>query len=454
MTTEVIILAAGQGSRMKSRLPKVLHKIAGKAMLQHVIDSALAIGAEKLHVVVGHGSEQVKQTIQNQVNWVEQTEQLGTGHAVKQALPFLSQENICLILYGDVPLVDTKTLENLVKHVKPNTLALLTANLDDPSGYGRIIRDKNEGFVQSIVEQKDASPDQLEVKEVNTGIMAVDGRHLFKWLPQLRNNNASQEYYLTDIIRMAVSENVEIMVTHPVDKLEIKGANNREELASLERWFQQKKAKDLMISGATLQDPDRIDIRGELSCGQDVTIDINCLFEGNVTLADNVSIGANCSIKNTSIDEGTIIHPNTIIEDAIIGTNVNVGPFARIRPGTQLANESKVGNFVEMKKTIVGEGSKINHLSYVGDANLGRNVNVGAGTITCNYDGVNKFDTKIGDEVFVGSNTSLVAPVVIGNKSTIGAGSIITKSVDESQLAVARGRQKNIDGWQRPKKSK
>ncbi len=453
MTTEVIILAAGQGSRMKSNLPKVLHKVAGKAMLQHVIDSALAMNAEKLTVVVGHGGNKVKQAIKNKVNWVEQTEQLGTGHAVLQAQDLISDDNICLILYGDVPMIDSKTLDNLVSQVKPDTLGLLTVEYDDPTGYGRIIRDEN-GAVRAIVEQKDATPEQLEIGEINTGIMAVNGNHLKKWLPALSNKNATGEYYLTDIIEMAVRNNIEVAVVKPTDKEEVKGVNDREQLAKLERWLQQRQAKELMASGATLLDPERIDIRGQLSCGKDVTIDINCIFEGDVTLADNVSIGSNCYVKNTDIGEGTVIHPNTIIEDAKIGSDTNVGPFARIRPGTELANRAKVGNFVETKKTVVGEGSKINHLSYVGDATLGNNVNVGAGTITCNYDGVNKFETQIGDEVFVGSNTSLVAPVEIGSKATIGAGSVVTKKVDQSQLAVARARQKNLNGWQRPKKSK
>lgn len=452
MKLEVIILAAGQGSRMKSTLPKVLHSVAGKPMLQHVIDMTKQLDASKCHVVIGHGADQVRQTITDPVIWVEQSEQLGTGHAVLQALPGVSEDSICLILYGDVPLTSHQTISSLVDHVKPDTLALLTVQLENPTGYGRIVRDSNH-IVQAIVEQKDATPEQLRIQEVNTGILAVNGFHLKAWLPRLSNSNAQGEYYLTDIIQMAVKQGVEIVVAQPAHEQEVQGVNNRVQLAQLERWHQRQIADQLMVQGVTLADPHRIDVRGTLETGQDVTIDINAVFEGYVRLGDRVFIGPNCVIKNARIGSGTQIEANSVIEDAEVGESVTIGPFARIRPGTRLGNRAKVGNFVETKKAIVGEGSKINHLSYVGDAVLGRDVNVGAGTITCNYDGVNKFQTHIGDKVFIGSNTALVAPVTIGDGATIGAGSTITKEVDSDQLSVARARQRNIDGWQRPVKN-
>ncbi len=453
MTVEVIVLAAGQGSRMKSVLPKVLHRVAGKPMLQHVVDMTKQLDATQCHIVVGHGAEKVRESITDSVVWVEQREQLGTGHAVLQALPGLQDDSICLILYGDVPLTSHQTISSLVSHVKPDTLALLTVKLDDPTGYGRIVRDQNH-IVHAIVEQKDATPEQLKISEVNTGIMAVNGHHLKAWLPKLSNNNAQGEYYLTDIIQMAVGEGVEIVVAHPAHEQEVQGVNNRVQLAQLERWYQLQQAETLMINGVTLADPQRIDVRGSLDTGQDVTIDVNCIFEGNVTLGDGVQIGPNCVIKNAFIGAYSQIAANSVIEEADVGNSVTIGPFARVRPGTRLGDRSKVGNFVETKKALVGAGSKINHLSYVGDAELGENVNVGAGTITCNYDGVNKFQTIIGDNVFVGSNTSLVAPVTVGDNATIGAGSTITKSVATEQLSVARARQRNIDGWQRPVKGK
>ncbi len=456
MSVHVVILAAGQGSRMRSNLPKVLHPLAGKPLLHHVIDNAAKLGAEGTHVVIGHGADLVRSSFDKtdsntRIHWSIQEQQLGTGHAVAQALPEVPDDVTVLILYGDVPLTNTGTLEVLLKHVSDKSIALLTVELEDPTGYGRIVRDAS-GFVQAIVEQKDATPEQLAIREINTGILAAPASKLKEWLPKLSNANAQGEYYLTDIIAMAVSDQMEVAVAHPACEEEVQGVNNRVQLAALERWFQAQQAERLMTEGATVIDPARLDVRGNVTVGKDVFLDINVILEGNITLADGVVIGPNCIIKNAKIGEGSHIHANSIVEDTTVGASVSVGPFARLRPGTQLADRSKVGNFVETKKTIVGEGSKINHLSYVGDAELGANVNVGAGTITCNYDGVNKFKTEIGDDVFVGSNSSLVAPVKIGEKSTIGAGSTVTKDIEPAQLAVARSKQRNIDGWQRPVK--
>ncbi|MDX1598499.1 MAG: bifunctional UDP-N-acetylglucosamine diphosphorylase/glucosamine-1-phosphate N-acetyltransferase GlmU, partial [Marinobacter sp.] len=423
----VVILAAGQGSRMKSALPKVLHALAGRPMLHHVIATARQLEAEQIHAVIGHGADQVKAaTSQQPVNWVLQQEQLGTGHAVAQALPDLPDDARVLVLYGDVPLTGAGTLEALVSQIDNDTLGLLTVTMDNPQGYGRIIRD-GEGKVTSIVEQKDASEAQQQIREVNTGILAVSARRLKDWLPQLSNRNAQGEYYLTDIIAMAVEHGMQVSVSQPGDAFEVQGVNNRLQLAELERRYQRREADRLMTEGATLADPARIDVRGNLSIGNDILIDVNVVFEGDVALADGVSIGPGCVIRDAKIAAGAQIQAHSVIEGAEIGANAQIGPFARLRPGTRLADDTKVGNFVETKKAVVGEGSKINHLSYVGDANLGRNVNVGAGTITCNYDGVNKHQTTIGDGVFVGSNTSLVAPVTVAEGATIGAGSTITR---------------------------
>lgn len=448
----VVILAAGQGSRMKSALPKVLHRIAGKPMLHHVMDTARKLGAEGIHGVIGHGADQVKAiTPAEDVQWALQEQQLGTGHAVAQALPALPDDARVLVLYGDVPLTRPETLDALVSQVSEDSLGLLTVTLKNPDGYGRILRNE-AGQVAAIVEQKDATDAQKAITEVNTGILAVSARHLKDWLPQLSNSNAQGEYYLTDIIAMAADKGLVISVAQPANEYEVQGVNNRLQLAELERWYQRQEAERLMTEGATLADPARVDVRGNLSVGQDVLIDINVVFEGNVSLADNVSIGPNCLIRNATIGEGSRIEANSVIDGAEIGSGAQVGPFARLRPGTRLADSTKVGNFVETKKADVGEGSKINHLSYVGDAILGRNVNVGAGTITCNYDGVNKYQTVMGDGVFVGSNTSLVAPVSLAENVTIGAGSTITRNVEAGELAVARGRQRNIDNWERPVK--
>jgi len=449
----VVILAAGQGSRMKSALPKVLHAVAGRPMLHHVIATATQLGADKIHTVIGHGADQVRElTAEQPVNWVVQTEQLGTGHAVAQTLPDLPDNARVLVLYGDVPLTRCETLEAMVATLDESALALLTVTLNNPSGYGRIVRD-DANKVVSIVEQKDANAAQLAIREVNTGILAVSARHLKAWLPALSNANAQGEYYLTDIIAMAVATGLKVNVSQPDNPFEVQGVNNRLQLSELERWYQRQQAERLMAEGATLADPARIDVRGELTIGNDILIDVNVVFEGKVEIGNNVSIGPGCVIKDARIADGAQIHPYSVIDGATIGIGAQIGPFARLRPGTELANNSKVGNFVETKKTIVGEGSKINHLSYVGDALLGSNVNVGAGTITCNYDGVNKYKTIIGDGVFVGSNTALVAPVTIAPQATIAAGSTITRDVADDELAVARSRQRNIPGWERPKKN-
>jgi bifunctional UDP-N-acetylglucosamine pyrophosphorylase/glucosamine-1-phosphate N-acetyltransferase len=449
----VVILAAGQGSRMKSALPKVLHPVAGKPMLHHVIDTAKQLGAEQIHTVIGHGAERVRESLDDaSVTWVLQEEQLGTGHAVAQALPGLPDDARVLVLYGDVPLIGATTLEAMVSALDDQTLALLTVDLDNPHGYGRIVRD-GDGNVRAIVEQKDASAEQQAIHEVNTGILAVSAKHLKSWLPTLSNRNAQGEYYLTDIIALAVEQGMGVTVSQPLTAFEVQGVNNRLQLAELERWYQRQQAERLMTEGASLADPARVEVRGELTIGNDLWIDVNVVFEGRVHLGSNVTIGPGCVIKDSSIADGTEIKANSVIEGAVIGNNAQIGPFARLRPGTELAANTKVGNFVETKKAIVGEGSKINHLSYVGDASLGRNVNVGAGTITCNYDGVNKYRTVLGDGVFVGSNTALVAPVTVAAEATIGAGSTITRDVADHELAVARGRQRNIAGWEKPKKA-
>lgn len=452
MELHVVILAAGKGSRMKSKLPKVLHCVAGKPMLQHVIDCAQKLNPSKIHVVIGHGSELVQSTINNDsINWVQQLEQLGTGHAVDQALPNIPDSANVLVLYGDVPLIEASTLTSLLGETSQSAMAILTVALDDPRGYGRIVRNAADE-VTAIVEHKDATDDQLSINEVNTGILAAQAAHLKQWLPALSSDNAQGEYYLTDIVSMAVGQGIDVEAAHPDAVEEVQGVNDRLQLCELECYVQSKTAEQLMLNGVSLYDPHRIDVRGEIKAGSDIIIDINSVFVGMVEIEDDVVIGPNCYIKNAKICQGSVIQPNTVIEDAIVGANSVVGPFARLRPGTVLAGDNRVGNFVETKKALVGQGSKINHLSYVGDAELGASVNVGAGTITCNYDGINKSKTTLGDNVFVGSNTSLVAPVVISNGATIGAGSVISGDVKEAQLAVARAKQRNIDGWNRPVK--
>lgn len=455
MSLSVVILAAGKGTRMRSSLPKVLHTIADKPMVSHVIDSARQLGALNIYVVYGFGGEVLKATLTNgnkgeDLTFIEQKEQLGTGHAVDQASSFLTEDEDVLVLYGDVPLTKVTTLESLLQAKPANGMSLLTVHLANPTGYGRIVR--QGGQVVGIVEQKDAEPEQLLINEANTGILFAKGGDLKRWLSDLSNDNAQGEYYLTDIIAAAHAEGKVIATSHPETEIEVEGANNRVQLAALERAYQARLAEELMIVGASLRDPARIDIRGSLHVGSEVAIDVNCIFEGKVTLANNVKIGANCILKNCTIGKNAEIKPNSIIEGADIGEDCSAGPFARLRPDSVMHKNSHVGNFVEMKKTTLGEGSKAGHLTYLGDALIGTNVNVGAGTITCNYDGVNKSQTVIGDNAFIGSNSSLVAPVKIGDLATIGAGSVIAKNVDTHELAVGRANQRNIKNWPRPTK--
>ncbi|MDM3870795.1 bifunctional UDP-N-acetylglucosamine diphosphorylase/glucosamine-1-phosphate N-acetyltransferase GlmU [Porticoccus sp. W117] len=448
---DIVILAAGKGTRMKSALPKVLHKLAGRSLLQHVIDTSSQLPEAAITVVTGHGSEQVRESIANPVNWAEQTEQLGTAHAVEQALPSLADDSVALILYGDVPLLELQTLEKMVGLVAEKSMTLLTVELADATGYGRIVRDA-EGHVSAIVEHKDASDAQREICEINTGVMALNSDDLKRWLPQIGNDNAQGEFYLTDLIEIARNDGYQVEPLQPATEQEVQGINDRVQLAELECHYQHCQAEVAMRNGATLADPARFDVRGELTVGNDVFIDVNCVFEGKVQLGNNVTIGPNCILTNATIADGAEIKANTVIEDTHVGINAIIGPFARLRPGTVMADNTKVGNFVETKKAVVGSGSKINHLSYVGDAVLGADVNVGAGTITCNYDSANKSLTEIEDGAFIGSNTALVAPVKVGPGATVGAGSVITNEVPGEQLAVARGRQRNIEGWKRPVK--
>ncbi len=452
MKLGVVILAAGQGSRMRSNLPKVLHKLAGKSLLAHVVDTAKAIHSEHTTVVYGHGGEQVKVAFsQCQLEWCEQKEQLGTGHAVMQAVPGFGSVDSVMVLYGDVPLIAEETLNRLLEAAKETELALLTVTLENPTGYGRIVRDA-AGRVCKIVEQKDANVTELAIKELNTGIMAVNRASLEKWLERTNNRNAQSEYYLTDIIELAVSDGVDVAAVSPISEEEVMGVNDRVQLAHLERHYQRDQSEQLMRRGVTLADPNRFDLRGSLVTGKDVMIDINVVIEGDVELGDGVSIGPNCTLKNSKIAANTEILANCVIDDAEVGTASVIGPFARLRPGTRLAEKTKIGNFVEIKKSDIGVGSKVNHLSYVGDATVGSNVNIGAGVITCNYDGANKFRTIIGDDVFIGSDSQLVAPVEIGSGSTIGAGSTITRQAPAGKLSLSRSNQITIDGWLRPVK--
>ena len=449
----IVILAAGQGTRMKSSLPKVLHPLAGQALVQHVINASKKLSPEIINVVYGHGGEQVQQYINDsEINWVLQAEQLGTGHAVDQVKDQLKDNQLALILYGDVPLIKVETLTKLLDQAKDG-FSLLTVSLDNPQGYGRIVRN-SKGLVEKITEEKDASDDVKKIKEVNTGILAVKADLLKNWLGKLDNKNAQEEYYLTDVIAMAVKDGFTIETTQPNDEYEVLGVNNRLQLAELERYYQQEQANKLMAGGITLGDPTRIEIRGELIHGQDISIDINTIFEGNVSIGNNVSIGANCVIKDSKIADDVVILPMSILDNSSVGKASKVGPFARLRPGAVLSENTHIGNFVEIKKSFVGLGSKVNHLTYVGDSMVGKNVNIGAGTITCNYDGANKHQTVIEDNVFVGSATQLVAPVKIGKNATIGAGSTITTDVAEDELAITRVKQKSIKGWKRPAKIK
>lgn len=447
----ILILAAGQGKRMHSALPKVLHRIADKAMLQHVIDTARLLQPAKLVVVYGHGGEQVRAVISEpDIVWVQQTTPLGTGDAVKCALPTISG-GITLILYGDVPLISAQTLTLLLQAAKPNTIALLTDILNDPTGYGRIVRDQDGGFL-SIVEHKDADETIQQIHEVNTGIAVFPTQELVGWLAQLDNNNAQQEYYLTDVFAMAVADGVRIESVQPVAHWEAQGVNNKRQLIQLERIYQQQYAYRLLDAGVTVLDPTRLDIRGELQCAEDVCIDVNVVCEGKVTLGRGVRIGANCLLKDVDIAAGCEIAPFSHIDGASIGENSRVGPFARLRPGTVLAAGVHIGNFVEVKKSTVGMATKINHLTYIGDAHIGQKSNIGAGTVTCNYDGANKSTTTIGANVFVGSGCMLVSPLNIGDGATIGAGSTIRRDVPADKLTVEHGKQLTIEGWQRPVK--
>lgn len=449
----VVILAAGQGTRMKSSLPKVLHPVAGKPMLAHVYDTARSAGADHVHIVYGHGGELVRDRLSAlDAVWARQGEQNGTGHAVAQAIDGVKDEFVA-VLYGDVPLVSVATLKRLFDDADADNLVILTANLTDATGYGRIIRD-DDGAVRRIVEQKDATEQEKLVREINTGILVTTTSNMRRWLSQLNNDNAQGEYYLTDIVAMAVDESRAVLTVHPDSVNEILGVNNREQLAVIEREYQKRCASELMLAGVTLIDPSRFDLRGTVKTGLDVTIDVNVVLDGNVQIGNNVSIGANCVIKDAIIHDGVVVEPFSIIEQAVLHRDAHVGPFARLRPGTVLHTNARIGNFVEIKKAEIGADSKVNHLSYVGDATVGKNVNIGAGTITCNYDGANKHQTIIGDNVFIGSDSQLVAPVSIGSGATIGAGSCITKDAPEGQLTLARQQQKSIPGWQRPVKKK
>lgn len=450
MTLHTIILAAGKGTRMKSRRPKVLQTLAGKALVRHVLDTCQSIQSDGTVLIYGFGGEMVKADLaEYAVTFVEQAEQLGTGHAVKMALPHLPNDGKSLILYGDVPLTQADTLTKLVE-ANTDGISMLTLNVANPFGLGRIIR--QDGKVVAIVEQKDATDTQKAITEINSGIYCVDNALLHKYLPILSNDNAQGEYYLTDIVKLAVADGVTITTIAPKYEFEIEGVNDRIQLAALERTYQAHQIQALQIAGVQFADPSRVDIRGTLTAGNDVFIDVNTVFIGDVSLGDGVLIDAGNVISNTSIGAGTHIKPNCVIDDSIIGADVAIGPFAHLRPKTVLADKVKIGNFVETKKTQVGLGSKINHLSYVGDATLGADVNIGAGVITCNYDGVNKFNTIIGDNAFVGSNSSLVAPVKVGKGATIGAGSVITKDTPDDKLSLARARQTTIEGWRRPTK--
>ncbi|KVC83924.1 bifunctional UDP-N-acetylglucosamine diphosphorylase/glucosamine-1-phosphate N-acetyltransferase GlmU [Burkholderia ubonensis] len=450
----IVILAAGTGKRMRSALPKVLHPLAGRPLLSHVIATARALQPSRLVVVVGHGAEQVQAAVAApDVQFAVQAEQLGTGHAVRQALPLLDPAQPTLVLYGDVPLTRVSTLERLVAAARDGRYGILTVTLDDPTGYGRIVRDP-AGFVTRIVEQKDASPEEQKIAEINTGIVVTPTAQLAMWLGALNNDNAQGEYYLTDVVELAIDAGFEVVTAQPDAEWETLGVNSKAQLAELERVHQRNLADALLVDGVTLADPARLDVRGTLRCGRDVSIDVNCVFEGNVTLADNVTIGANCVIRNASIGAGARIDAFTHIDGAELGAHTVIGPYARLRPGAQLADEAHVGNFVEVKNAVIGHGSKANHLTYIGDADIGARVNIGAGTITCNYDGANKFRTVIEDDVFIGSDTQLVAPVRVGRGVTIAAGTTIWKDVAEGMLALNEKTQTAKSGYVRPVKKK
>lgn len=468
MKINVVILAAGQGKRMNSALPKVLHPLAGKPLLGHVLDTARKLDAERICVVYGHGGDQVQAALAApDLSWAQQSPQLGTGHAVLQAMPLLIKNaaggsasgssanpavdaQLTLVLYGDVPLIQAKTLHRLLKAAEHGGLTLLTAHPENPKGYGRIVREA--GKVVRIVEEKDATDIERQIGEINTGILVAPAAALVRWLPILGNRNAQGEYYLTDIVALAVQEGLPIVTAHPENLWEVDGVNSKAQLATLERVYQRNVANGLLDAGVSLADPARIDVRGELSCGRDVFIDVNNVFEGRVTLADNVHIGANCVLKNCHVAEGARIAPFCHIEDASVGAESRIGPYARLRPGAELGCDVHIGNFVEVKNSTIGDHSKANHLAYIGDATIGQRVNVGAGTITCNYDGANKFRTVIEDDVFIGSDTQLVAPVTVGRGATLGAGTTLTKDAPAGQLTLSRAKQVSLDSWKRPVK--
>ena len=451
MKVEVVILAAGEGKRMKSRLPKVLHAVAGIPLLEHVLRTAQGLEPAAIHVVIGHGSEQVQQALAHfDINWVVQEQQLGTGHAVLQALPAISNDSVVLVLYGDVPLIRLSTLKTLVQHAQSGP-GLLTARLQTPEGYGRILRDA-KGALIGVVEDKDATSIQREIQEINTGLLAAPHKDFLAYLPRVKSENQQGEYYLPDILGLAVANGKTVSTCVADSALEILGVNDRVQLNQVEREYQRRQAEQLMREGVNIADPARLDIRGSLSCGEDVSIDINVVCEGNVILGHRVTIGANCVLSDVSVADDSVIHPMSHLQEAIIGKACSVGPYARLRPGTVLSEGARIGNFVETKKAKIGPGSKVNHLSYIGDAELGALVNIGAGTITCNYDGANKHKTDIGSGAFVGSNSTLVAPLQIEEQGFVGAGSTITGTVPNGSLAVSRARQRNIEGWTRPVK--
>jgi len=453
MQLSVVILAAGQGQRMKSDLPKVLQPLAGRPLLSHVIDAALNLAPQRIHVVYGHGGSAVREVLaEAPVDWVLQAEQLGTGHAMMQAMPHIPNTHCVLVLYGDVPLIRTESLRALVEAAGSGDLALLTANVADSTGYGRIVRNPS-GQVSAIVEHRDANPEQRRIPEINTGLMAAPAARLRSWLSSLRNDNAQREYYLTDVVAAAVAEGCSVDAVVAASEGEVLGVNDKLQLAEAEAIYRRDRARELMTAGATLADPARIDVRGQVTVGRDVFIDVNAVFLGTVTLADRVTIGPNCVLRDVAIGPGTVVHGHCFLEAATIGADCSIGPFARMRPHATLHDNVHVGNFVEIKNSELGERTKANHLSYVGDTRIGKDVNVGAGTITCNYDGVNKWPTTIEDGAFIGSGSMLVAPVRVGAKATIGAGSTIVGNAPDDKLTLTRARQTTVEGWTRPTKA-
>ena len=450
MKLAVVILAAGQGKRMKSDLPKVLQPLAGQPLLGHVVSRARQLEPTSIHVVYGHGGERVREALAGEsLQWALQAEQLGTGHALMQAMPRIGDDELMLVLYGDVPLIDPETLKRLIASTGPKAMALLTVMLDDPQGYGRIVRN-TRGVIQKIVEQKDASRAQLRIREGNSGIMAAPAGLLRRWLGKLKNANAQGEYYLTDVIAMAVKDKIKVVPLLAARLAEVLGVNDKLQLAELEALHRAERARELMLAGATLADPARLDVRGRVTVGRDVFIDANVLFEGEVSLGDRVRVGPNVVLRNVRIGADSVVHPNSILEQSEVGPGCLIGPYARLRPGTRLGREVHIGNFVELKKAVIDDGSKANHLTYLGDATVGKGVNVGAGTITCNYDGVNKSQTVIEDGAFIGSGNMLVAPIRIGKEASTGAGSTLTRDAPDGQLTVARSKQLSIAGWKRP----